>query len=112
RTVLHLAGRVRLGRDVRDLFQLQRALERHGKPNMPAEVEEERLVVEALGDLFDRVVGIEELAELRRQLVQLVEDELYLVGGQRLSNLGELERDQRQQRYLGRERLGDRKSVV
>src|SRR5213595_292607 len=44
RPVLHLARRVRLGRDVRDLLQLQRALERDRKADKAPEVEEERLL--------------------------------------------------------------------
>ena len=61
RPVLHLAGRVRLGRDVRDLLQLERALERDRQTDVAAEVEEERPVVEAARDLVDRVVAVEEL---------------------------------------------------
>ena len=94
RAVLHLAGRVRLGRDVRDLLQLERALERDRQPDVPAEVEEERLVVEALRDLLDRVAPVEEVLHLLGQLVQLVEDELDLLLRHRLLDLGELERDQ------------------
>src|SRR3954454_6689735 len=66
RPVLHLAGRVRVGRDVRDLLQLQRAFERDGQADVPPEVEEERLVVEALGDRLDRVVALEELPPFLR----------------------------------------------
>ena len=62
RAVLHLAGRVGLGRDVRDLLQLQRALERDRQADVAAEEEEERLLVEALRDLVDRVVAVEERA--------------------------------------------------
>ena len=41
RPVLHLAGRVGVGRDVGDLLQLQRALERDRQADVAAEVEEE-----------------------------------------------------------------------
>ena len=60
RAVLHLAGRVRLGRDVGDLLQLQGALEADRQADVAAEVEEERLLVMARGDLVDRVVAVEE----------------------------------------------------
>src|SRR5215471_4369584 len=45
RPVLHLPGGVRLGRDVRDLLQLERALERDREADVAAEEEEERLLV-------------------------------------------------------------------
>ena len=77
--MLHLAGRVRLGRDVRDLLQLQRALERDRQADVAAEVEEERLVEVALRDLVDRVVAVEERLDLLGQPVDLVEDERQLV---------------------------------
>ena len=58
RAVLHLAGGVRLGRDVQNILQLQRALERHRQADVAAEEEEERLLVEALRDLVDRVPAL------------------------------------------------------
>ena len=51
------------------------------------------------------MVSLEERGHLRRQRVQLVEDHLDLVGRERLSHLGELERDQREQRHLRGEGL-------
>ena len=69
------------------------------------EVEEERPVVVALGDLLDRMVGVEELRDLVGQLVDLVEDEADLVRRQRPAHLGQLQRDQVEQRDLRRERL-------
>ena len=47
RAVLHLAGRIALGVDVRDLLQLQRAFERDRVVDAAAEVEEVGAVVEA-----------------------------------------------------------------
>src|SRR5919202_770096 len=67
RPVLHLAGRVGVGRDVRDLLQLQRPLEAHRQADVPAEVEEELLVVHAPRDLLDRVVAVEEGLDLLRE---------------------------------------------
>src|SRR5439155_1306252 len=43
RPVLHLAGGVGLGRDVRDLLELERPRQAHRQADVPAEVEEERL---------------------------------------------------------------------
>src|SRR4051795_7015269 len=103
--MLHLAGGVRLGRDVGDLFQLERALERNRKPDVTAEVEEERLVVVAFGDLLDRMVSVEELLHLLGEVVERLEDELDLLRGHRAADLRELQRNQGEQRNLRRERL-------
>ena len=105
RAVLHLAGRVRLGRDVRDLLQLERALERDRQADVAAEVEEEVRVVVALRDLLDRVVAVEERLDLARELVDEVEDELDLARRQRLADLRELERDEVEERDLRGEGL-------
>ena len=105
RAVLHLACRVRLGRDVRDLLELERALERDRQADMTAEIEEERRAVVPLRDLLDRVVAVEEVLDLLRQRVERVEDERQLFGRQRLAHLGELERDEEEQRDLRGERL-------
>src|ERR687888_401353 len=66
RPVLHFPGRIRLGRDVGDLLQLQRSLECDREADVPAEIEEERPVVEAVGDLLDRMLTLEEGRHLRR----------------------------------------------
>src|SRR4026209_2698809 len=79
-------------------FRLSRPLRAGG-------VGEERLVVEALCDLLDRMRAVEEALDLARQLVELVEDELQLGRRHRPAHLGELEPDQREQRDLGGERL-------
>src|SRR5581483_3615121 len=78
RPVLHLAGRVGLRRDVGDLLELERTLQRHRQAYVATEVEEERPIVEALGNLLDRVVAVEEALHLLREVVDLVEDELDL----------------------------------
>ena len=88
RAVLHLAGGVRLGRDVGDLLQLQRALERDRQSDVASEVEEERAVMEALGDLLDRMVAVQEALHLLREVIDLVEDELDLARRQRLAHPG------------------------
>ena len=63
--VLHLPCRVRLGRDVRDLLQLQRPLERDRQADVAPEVEKERLVEVAPRDVVDRVVAAQERLDLR-----------------------------------------------
>ena len=79
RAVLHLAGRICLGRDVGDLLQLERAFEADRQADVAPQVEEERPVVVALGDLLDRMLAVEERRHPGRELVHLVEDELQLV---------------------------------
>ena len=86
-------------------FSLSAPFERHRKPDVAAEVEEEVRVVVALRDLLDRVVAVEELLDLVRQLVDEVEDELDLARRQRLADLRELQRDEVEQRDLRGERL-------
>src|SRR5919106_6079091 len=103
--MLHLPRRIRLSRDVRDLLQLERTLERDRQPDVPPQVQEERRVVVASRDLLDRVVALEEVLDLPRKLVDEVEDELDLAGGQRLPDLRELQRDEVEERDLGGERL-------
>ena len=53
RAVLHLAGRVGVGRDVGDLLELQRALERDRQPDVATQVEEELRLLVRLGDRLD-----------------------------------------------------------
>ena len=57
RPVLHLAGRVALGVQVRDLLELERALERERVERAAAEVEGVRGVLQLLGDGGDRVAA-------------------------------------------------------
>jgi hypothetical protein len=105
RAVLHLPRGVGLGRDVRDLLQLERAFERNGQADVASEVQKERLLVVALGDVLDRVIAVEELRDLVGQVVHRVEDEAVVLGRERAADLRELERDEDQQRHLRGERL-------
>ena len=52
RPVLHLAGRIALGVDVRDLLQLERALERDRVVDPAPEIQEVTPLVEPLRDLL------------------------------------------------------------
>ena len=66
RPVLHLAGRVGVGRDVGDLLQLERALEADGQADVAAEVEEELAVLPVLRDLPHRLVDVARAARVIR----------------------------------------------
>jgi hypothetical protein len=103
--VLHLSGRVGLGRDVGDLLELQRALERDGQADVPSEVEEERCTVMPLGDLLDRMVAVEIRGDLPGQCVHLGDQAGDLGGGERVPDLGELQREEVEERDLRRESL-------
>src|SRR2546430_12633996 len=64
---LHLSGRVRLGRNVRDLLQLQCAFERDRQADVAPQVEEERPIVEPPCDVLDRRRSAEHTSELPSQ---------------------------------------------
>ena len=70
RPVLHLAGRVALGVDVRDLLQLQRAFERDRIVDAAPEIEKVAALVEPLRDLLGDRLALERLLEQQRQLRQ------------------------------------------
>ena len=72
---------------------------------MATEIEEERPLVDALCDLFDGMVSVEELLHLVRQLVQAVEHEVDLYLRQGLTDLGQPQREQAEQRHLRGEGL-------
>ena len=70
RPVLHLAGRIALGVDVRDLLQLQRALERDRVVDPAPEIQEVAPLVEPPGDLLGQRLALQRLLEQQRQLRQ------------------------------------------
>ena len=72
--MLHLAGRIALGVDVRDLLQLERALERDRVVHAAAEEQEVRALVEALRDVLDLRLGAQRLLEVPRQLRERLAD--------------------------------------
>ena len=106
RAVLHLAGRIALGVDVRDFLQLQRAFERDRVVDAAAEVEEIGAVVEARRDLLDLGRELQRLLEQLRQLQQRVDVRLRRLGRQRAARLAEPQAEQIQRDELRRERLG------
>ena len=59
-----------------------------------------------MGDLLDRMVTVEEGLHLLRRRVELVDDELDLLLGDRPLHLGELQCEQVDERNLGGKRLG------
>ena len=111
RAVLHLPAGVRVGRDVGDLLELQRALERDRAPHVAAEVEVELRVGVALGGGLDRRVEGSMSSVMRVGQVLDLPDELGdPLGRHRAAQLGEAQREQVHRRDLADERLrrGDR----
>ena len=98
RAVLHLAGRVALGVDVRDLLQLERALERDRVVDAAAEEQEVVPVVEPPGDLVHQRRHAQRLLDQRRQLQQAVDFVARLLRREDAAHLGEVQREQVQRR--------------
>ena len=83
RPVLHLAGRIAFGVDVRDFLQLQRAFERDRIVDAAAEIQKVGAVVEPGRDLFDLGRELQRLLEQQRQLQQRVDVRLRRLERQR-----------------------------
>ena len=105
RAVLHLGLAEYASVGMYEISELERALERHGQPDVTPQVEEEARVVVALRDLLDRMIAVEEGLDLARQLVDVVEDELLDLAGGVALHLRQLHGDEVEQRHLRRERL-------
>src|SRR5206468_9988753 len=104
RAVLHFRRRVSLGVDVADLLQLERPLERRWETVTATEVEEVLRALELLGDLLDLGRPIENVLNLRRQLLHLLDDLLAIDHGES-AQPRELEREEKERDYLAGERL-------
>ena len=106
RSVLHLAGRVAFGVDVRNFFQLQRALERDRVVNTPSQIQEVAACVEPGGHLLDGRSCLQRLLEQQRQ----VRERRKMLGGglgsQRAADLGQVQREQVERDELAGEGLG------
>ena len=106
--MLHLAGRVRLGVDVADLLELERAL--HGHRHADAAAEEQRASRrdERRGSVLDVAqVGQDRLDDVG-DVGQLGEQRRHAVVRQRALDLRELEREHGERGDLRGERLGRR----
>ncbi len=76
RAVLHFAGRIALGIDVADLFELEGGLEAGGVHVMAAEEEEALIVGVFFGEGLDRCVVVEDLLDFFGEGLDLVEEGL------------------------------------
>src|SRR5881397_3488639 len=83
--VLHLAAGVALGVDVRDLLQLQRALEGDGVLDAAAEIEEVGGVAEMAGQGGDLGVELQRLLDQARDLHQVPDALAHVLGGDRIA---------------------------
>jgi hypothetical protein len=77
--MLHLARRITLGVNVRDLFQLQRTFERDREVDPATKIKKIRRAEELLRKLFDAVRIVEQVLEFDRQLRKLLRVEASLV---------------------------------
>ena len=106
RTVLQLAGGVRLGMDVRNFLELQRSLERDRVVHAAPEEQRVLLARERLGPGDDRGLERERRLQRRGQVAQAPHPERFLLDGQPAAQLGKRRREQEQRDQLRRERLG------
>ncbi len=104
--MLHLAGGIPLGVDVRDLLQLQRAFERDRVVNAPAQEKEVAARVKAVADLLNLLVGLEDLFDQQRQVRQRVQMGLPLLRTQRALHPRQVQREQVERHQLRGEGLG------
>ena len=104
RAVLHLAGRVALGVDVRDLLQLERALERD---RVLAAAAEEEHVARGGAALRDRhsAASWRIICSIQEEVAQRLEVPARRVGGERAAQAAELHGEEVEPGELGRERL-------
>ena len=106
RPVLHLAGRIALGMDVRNLLQLERALECNRIVDPAPEIQEITALVEPLRNFFRERLALERLLQQQRELHQPLDVRLGGLRRQRAANLAEIHREQVEGDDLRRERLG------
>ena len=95
RAVLQLAGRIRLGVDVRDFLELQRAFERDRVVHAAAEEQRVLLRRETLGELDRSRLEREHSADDARQVAQLVDEAARTSSAASAAQARELEREQR-----------------
>src|SRR6266481_2973183 len=105
RAVLHLAGGVTFGVDVRDLLQLERALERDREVDAAAEVEEVARVAVFLGDLLDRALALQALLDVRRQVDEILDQRVRVRLGENAAPTRDVDPEQVEHRELRRERF-------
>ena len=103
--VLHFRGWVALGVDVRDLLELERAFQRHREVHSAAQVQHVLSAVEALGQGLQLNGAVEDLLDLRRELLQPF-DQLAALEHAQVPEPGDLQGQHRQRGHLAAEGLG------
>jgi hypothetical protein len=106
RPVLDLAGREPLGRDVGELLELERPLERHRVADVAAEEQHPLLVLELPRELADAVHAGEQLGDEVRHLLQVAQVGAHLVRVAGAAQLREVEPHDVHGGDLGHHRLG------
>ncbi len=108
RAVLHLAGRVTLGVDVRNLFELQRPFQRDRVVDPPPQVQKIVLVVVPPGDRDQLCLASQDMLDVRRQHDEPVEPCLAVLGRHLAPHTPQMQSQQVERRELRRERLRGR----
>src|ERR1043165_972742 len=103
--MLHLAGRITFGVNVRDLFQLQRPFECDREVDATTEVEKISRAEEFFRKLFDAVRVVEQVLELHRQLRELLGVKTRFVFGENTADLAQVQTQKIKRDHLARERL-------
>ena len=96
RSVLHLGGRVTLGMDITDLFQFQRALQRHGVVPAAAEIEEVGRISIDPCEVLDLVVLLQHLFYLVGNGFEFLRQHRKLIVAERAFGMGKGEGEERQ----------------
>src|SRR5690606_30704588 len=106
RPVLELARREALRVDVRELLELERALERDREADVPAEEQHRRRVLHRPGGRAHVLAALDDRLDLARHVAQVLEDRGDLVGELVPAQLREVEAQEVGGRDLREERLG------
>ena len=104
--MLHLGCRIAFGMDVRDLLELQCALEGYRIVVATTEIEEIARIGERQGDALNLVVLLEDLLDLGRDLHQFADGFLIILLFDRTLRHAQGEGEQRQHNHLTCECLG------
>src|SRR6185369_10156253 len=103
--MLHLAGRITFGVNVRDLFQLQRAFECDREVDPTTKVEKVSRAEKLFRELFDAVGIVEQVFELHRQFREFLRVKTSFLFVERATQLAQIQTKQVQRDHLACERL-------
>ena len=106
--MLHLARRITLSVNVRELFQFQRAFQSNRKIDSAAEIKKIGAPEELFREVFDGVRFVEQVFHLNRQLRELLRVFPAFIRRERPAQLAHIQRKQVKRNHLRRKGLGRR----